>query len=160
MVLRVGSDFGEPRAGHHDASGSNRILAESVQAGSVHGMGHGKIVSMNDKKFRISSVAQTFGYSFVLRAHAARSTYQEQGSGRNPLKVHGNLQNANLAVQRNTAMEESKVQHGLAAEFYIPGLSVLPPELPGQSSRDFEQFFAVAVLIVYIRNLGPGGDRR
>src|SRR5258708_40375708 len=51
MVFGVGSNFGEPGAGHHDAGGSNGILVERVKAGVVQGMGHGKIVSIDYETF-------------------------------------------------------------------------------------------------------------
>src|SRR6266436_7144808 len=72
VVYSVGSDFGEPCAGHHDAGGSNRILVERVKAGGVRGMGLSKIVSMNDEEFRSGRIAQALSDGFILAARVSR----------------------------------------------------------------------------------------
>jgi hypothetical protein len=92
MVFRVGGDFGEPRAGHHDTRRSNRILVQGVETGSVHGMGHGKIIGMNDEKFRIGWITQAFGYSFILCTRGADGKTGEQGNGGKISKAHRELQ--------------------------------------------------------------------
>src|SRR5260370_10237425 len=43
VVFCVGSDFGEPSAGDHDAGGSNRILVQGVEALRIHAPCHGKV---------------------------------------------------------------------------------------------------------------------
>ena len=72
MLFSVGSDLGEPGAGHHNAGGSNRVLVERVKAGNVNGVSHGEIVGVNDEEFRIGRIAQAFGYGLVLRARVSR----------------------------------------------------------------------------------------
>src|SRR6266436_1327087 len=66
MFLCVGSDFSEPGARHHDAGGSYGILVKRVEAGSVHGMGDGEIVGVDDKKFRVGRIAQALGNGLVI----------------------------------------------------------------------------------------------
>jgi len=70
MVFRVGSDFGEPGAGHHDAGGSDGLFVQGVEAGGLHGMGDRKMVSKNDQEFRIGRIAQAFGCRLILRTCA------------------------------------------------------------------------------------------
>src|SRR6266852_4621096 len=69
MFLRVGSNFGEPGAGNHDAGGCDGLLVQSIEARRIHGMCHGKIVGVNDQEFRISRVAQPLRDGLGLRLH-------------------------------------------------------------------------------------------
>ena len=110
MVFRVKSNFCEPGARHHDAGGTDGLFVQSVEAGSVHGMGHGKIVRMNDKEFRIGGIAEAFGHCLILRMRGARGDNQERGSDGVLSKVHGKLQQASLAVKGNTADEVPEIR--------------------------------------------------
>jgi Tfp pilus assembly protein PilP len=57
MRLGVGGDLGEPRAGNHDASGRGGVSVESVEAGSVLGVGDGEVVGVDDKELGIAGIA-------------------------------------------------------------------------------------------------------
>jgi len=92
VIFRERSDFGQPGTRHHDASGSNRILVESVKAGGINGMGNGKIIGVDDEEFRIGRVAQAFGYSLILWARTRRGEKQEQAGGGKFWKAHKSLQ--------------------------------------------------------------------
>jgi hypothetical protein len=113
MSLCVGGDFGEPGARHHDAGGSYGILVKRVEAGSVHGMGDGEIVSMDDKKFRVGRIAQALGNGFILGARASCCEKNEEANGGVLWNAHRQLQRAGLAVKGNTTAEASKLQFRL-----------------------------------------------
>ena len=109
MVFRIPSDLGEPGAGHHDAGRSDGFLVQSVEAGGVHRMGHGKIVSMNDEKLRIRRIAQAFGYSLILRARARSCEKQEHASAGILSKLHEKLKQPSLVANGNMAEAVTKV---------------------------------------------------
>ena len=57
-------DFGEPRAGDEDAGGSDPVLIEGLEDGSVDGVHHAEIVGVNDEEARISGVTEALGDGF------------------------------------------------------------------------------------------------
>ena len=60
----VSSDFRKPRTGNHDAAGVHQTRLERLDGGSIYGMSHAQIVSMNDDKFRVARVSESFGDGF------------------------------------------------------------------------------------------------
>jgi len=137
MVFCVGSDFREPGARHHDAGGSNRILIERVKAGGVHGMSHSKIIGVDDEEFRIGWIAQAFGYSLILGARCASGETQEQAGHGKILQAHRELQQSDLAVKRNMAIEAHKVAASSCAVICRVGVLWL------------EALFTIAAQMVY-----------
>jgi hypothetical protein len=57
MRLGIGGDFGEPRAGNHDAGGRGRVPVEGVETGGIFRVGDRKIVGVDDKKLRVAGIA-------------------------------------------------------------------------------------------------------
>ena len=66
MGFGVVGNFGEPRAGNHDAGGGDRLLVERVEAGGVLGVSDGEIVGVDDEEFRVGGIAEAFGDGFGL----------------------------------------------------------------------------------------------
>ncbi len=81
------------------------LLSARVEAGSVHGMGDGEIVGMDDKKFRVGRIAQALGDCLILRPHTTCCQKKEQVNGGAHSNLHKQLQRARLAVKRNTTAE-------------------------------------------------------
>src|SRR5438445_499643 len=152
MVFRIPSDLGEPGAGHHDAGRSDGFLVQSVEAGGVHRMGHGKIVSMNDEKLRIRRIAQAFGYSLILRARARSCEKQEHASAGILSKLHEKLKQPSLVANGNMAEAVTKVpRHSTGALVRSPSQSHFAGMVLSEFRR-LEQIFSIAALMVYTQN--------
>ena len=67
MSLGVVGDFGEPRAGNHDAGGSCRAFVEGIEAGNVLGVRDGEVVGVDDEELGIGGIAQALGDCLGLR---------------------------------------------------------------------------------------------
>lgn len=61
MGFGVSGDFGDPRAGNHDAGRRCGMLVEGGEAGSVFRVGDGEVVGVDDEKLGFTRMAQTFG---------------------------------------------------------------------------------------------------
>ncbi len=72
MGFGVVGNFGQPRAGNHDAGGGDGMLVERVEAGGVFGVGDGEIVGVDDEEFRVGGIAEALGDGFGLCERSAK----------------------------------------------------------------------------------------
>ncbi len=81
MGLGVVGNFGEPWTGNHDAGGSRCVSVESIEAGSIFGVGDGEIIGVDNQKLRICGIAEAFGDRLGLCLQSGERRKQNKDGG-------------------------------------------------------------------------------